>query len=152
MFADKLFKQLETTRQRTLKLAESVSSQQANLMPSGFNNTIRWHLGHILAIHEKYAFYFINEPLELSEQWLTWFGNGSRPADWTSEPPAVEEILALLQDQIPRFRQRLAGRLEQKLTIPYKDAEIALEMMLSAIHHEAFHAGCISAMIKIIKK
>jgi hypothetical protein len=42
-----LFNQLESYRSYILGVLENVSGEEADEIPKGFNNKIRWNLGHI---------------------------------------------------------------------------------------------------------
>lgn len=48
MFNTNMIKQFDMTRDTLLKSTHSISEADADVMPQGFNNTIRWHIGHIL--------------------------------------------------------------------------------------------------------
>jgi hypothetical protein len=47
MKEEMIFNILEKVRANTLQNAEGITEEAADRMPEGFNNTIRWHLGHI---------------------------------------------------------------------------------------------------------
>lgn len=42
-----LFKQLESYRSTVMDVLRDVTDEEADLVPSGFNNNIRWNAGHI---------------------------------------------------------------------------------------------------------
>ena len=64
-----VFNQLEFVRSQTLKLAEGVSEKAADLVPDGFRNNIRWHLGHIYVVLERLAFKYDAMPLDMPPGW-----------------------------------------------------------------------------------
>ena len=51
-----IFNQLDFARGGTLKSVENVTEQEADIIPEGFANSIRWNLGHIYTVHEQFAF------------------------------------------------------------------------------------------------
>lgn len=57
-----LFKQMDFVRGQTLKLMEGVTEEQADVIPEGFRNSIRWNLGHIYVVTERIAFQYIGLP------------------------------------------------------------------------------------------
>lgn len=145
-----LFSQLELNRSRTLEIAAGLTEREADVIPIGFNNNIRWHLGHILTTQERLALRLIQEPLGLPEELTRLFVNGTRPADWSSAPPELPELLKLLTEQPDRLRKRLEGRLEEKLTVPFKDFSQLSEALVFSIGHEAMHAGYMMALKRAV--
>ncbi len=49
-------KQFEITRGALLKFMETLDDKTADTQPEGFNNTIRWHIGHVLTAAEVFMF------------------------------------------------------------------------------------------------
>ncbi|GIP39835.1 hypothetical protein J31TS4_31150 [Paenibacillus sp. J31TS4] len=144
-----IFQQLKLNRSRTLEAAASVTEEEADRIPNGFNNNIRWQLGHILTTQERMAFRFIGEPLGLPEELTGLFVNGTKPADWTSAPPDLATLRRLLEEQPERIRERLQGRLQTPLTLPFKDFTALEEALVFSIGHEAMHAGFLKALHRI---
>ena len=89
-----IFHHVERVRRSTLKLAEGLDGAMLDVRPAGFNNTIRWNLGHILTVQEGLLFGRANEPMNTPEHYRELFGNGTKPADWTVEPPTLAELIA----------------------------------------------------------
>ncbi len=42
-----LFTQLESYRREVLGVLEDITEEQAEVIPAGFKNNIRWNLGHM---------------------------------------------------------------------------------------------------------
>lgn len=147
-----IFGQLEMNRNRTLEMIAGVSEQQADLIPQGFNNNIRWNAGHILTIQERFAFRLIGEKMDLSEELMGLFLNGTKPADWQSAPPDMAQLRKLLEEQPARIRERLQGRLDEKLTVSFKTLERLSESLVFSIGHEGLHTGYIWALKKIVAR
>ena len=49
-------KQFEITRGALLTFMETLDDKTADTQPKGFNNTIRWHIGHVLTAAEVFMF------------------------------------------------------------------------------------------------
>ena len=47
-------KQFEITRGALLQFMETLDDKTADTQPEGFNNTIRWHIGHVLTAAESF--------------------------------------------------------------------------------------------------
>ncbi|MGG2196737.1 DinB family protein [Paenibacillus validus] len=145
-----VFSQLALNRSRTLAVVAELSEKTADVVPNGFNNNIRWHLGHILTTQERLAFRLLGEPLELPEELTSLFVNGTKPADWQTSPPDLAALRQLLEEQPKRHRQRLQGRLNDKLTVAFKEFTRLDEVLMFSIGHEATHAGYIMALKKAV--
>ncbi|MBP1154966.1 MULTISPECIES: DinB family protein [unclassified Paenibacillus] len=145
-----VFNQIELHRSRTLAIVAELSENQADVVPNGFNNNLRWHLGHILTTQERFAFLFIGAPLSLPQELMNLFLNGTKPADWQTAPPDLPSLLKLLEEQPSRIRERLQGRLAEQITIPFKDFNRLDEVLLFGTCHEAMHAGNMMALKKAV--
>jgi uncharacterized damage-inducible protein DinB len=148
-----VFDQLKRNRDRTLAVLDSVTEQQADVIPAGFNNNIRWHVGHILTTQERFALRLIGEPLGLPEELTSLFLNGTKPADWEGAspeagPPDLSTLRRLLEEQPERLCELVQGRLEEKLTVPFKELGTLGEALIFSIGHEAAHTGYIMALKK----
>lgn len=145
-----IFSQIAVNRGRTMEIVADLSESFLDIIPNGFNNNIRWHLGHIVTTQERLAFRLIDEPLELPGPFMSMFVNGTKPADWQTAPPSLEKLLELLEKQPERIQERLQGRLEEKLTIPFKQMTSLDEALVYSIGYEAMHAGYMMALKKAV--
>ncbi|MFD4930918.1 DinB family protein [Peribacillus butanolivorans] len=80
-----VFKEFGMTRGYFIKNVESVSKEIANVQPDGFNNTIQWHIGHVLTVTEQFMFSFAHKTTHLPAIYIELFGNGTKPADWKDD-------------------------------------------------------------------
>lgn len=145
-----IFSQIAVNRRRTIDLVSSLSEAFADIVPEGFNNNIRWNIGHIVATQERLAFRLIGETMDLDLSFMNLFAGGTKPADWQIKPPSMETLLELLEKQPERIQERLQGRLDEKLTIPFKEFASLDEALVFSIGHEALHAGYIMALKKAV--
>ena len=60
-----LFEHLEFVRAQTLNLVRDLPDDIAELIPSGMNNHVKWNMGHVLFITERFAFGVNGEPMTL---------------------------------------------------------------------------------------
>lgn len=147
-----LLSMAEKVRSRTLEALRSVPEEQAGVIPagSGFRNNLRWQAGHILYTQEVLTRKFAGIPIEFGDDWKRWFGRGSSPADWTTEPPSYAGLLERLASQPARIRESLAGRLDERLDRPFLDNETVGEVFLFSLYHEGIHTGHIAALRKLV--
>ena len=51
-----LLKEFEFVRSRLFKSIGETSPEVLDIQPQGFNNTLHWHIGHMLTIAENFLF------------------------------------------------------------------------------------------------
>ncbi|MFX3673007.1 MAG: DinB family protein [Paenisporosarcina sp.] len=148
--------QLNFARIYTQGRLQSIKAEQWDIQPEGFNNTIRWNVGHIFVSMESFVHRVLPDYEQIHPEWVPFFKGGTKPADWTVEPPTNEELLAALAEQPARIREVLTGKLNQPLSETMKIGAIhempTVEAVIQfAIWHEGVHAGIISALNTITK-
>lgn len=158
MNKDALFLQLGIVRARTLKYLGDITEEQADIIPAGFKNNIRWNLGHILTVQEQLVYYFSGEKLYIPEHYPSLFANKTSPADWTSElnVPSLETLRKQLQEQTERIQKDFADRLSESVPKPFRlgeDRELKTveELISFTLYHEGIHQGFINGLKCTIK-
>jgi uncharacterized damage-inducible protein DinB len=151
MTEEQLFSQMALIRSRTVKWIEAVDPAIVDIMPTNFNNTIHWHIGHILFIQDRITLRLIGKDIAFPEEYNAWFSNGTKPADWTTQPPAVYFLLQELKDQTERLQKQLSGNLTEKLTTPFIHYETVEESLGHTLYHEGIHLGYMMALKRAIE-
>jgi hypothetical protein len=145
-----VFDTVEKYRGRLLLLAEKCPVEKREVVPAGFNNSIHWHIGHILTIAEGVVFGLSGETAQIPAEYRSFFGNGTKPGDWNEAPPAWETIVEQLTEQPKRIREVFAGRLDTPVKENFAKAEQVEELIVTHLLHEYNHAGSINAMLKVL--
>jgi hypothetical protein len=151
MTEEQLFSHMAFIRSRTVKWIEAVDPSIVDIMPDNFINTIHWHVGHILLVQDRLTLRLIGKEIGFPEEYTAWFGNGTKPADWTTQPPAVYFLLQELKDQTERLQKQLAGNLAEKLTIPFLQYETLEESLGYSLYHEGVHQGYLMGLKRAIE-
>jgi len=145
-----LIRQFELARNSTLQLAKDITEENADLMPKGFKNSLRWQLGHIYTSVEGLLFHFANESVTLPDGYGELFNTGTKPADWKGNPPQIEELVPLLVEQLNRVKETFTGRSSEKLSKPVELGPMKFETigeLLSFVSlHESEHQGRIKSL------
>ena len=146
--------QMNFARIYTQGRLQSVKEEQWDIQPEGFHNTIRWNVGHIFVSMETLVQRALPEYEPVHAEWIPLFAPGTKPADWTVEPPTNEELLTALAEQPARIKGVLEGKLNQTLPESMKIGNLhematVEALMHFAVWHEGIHSGIISAMSKI---
>lgn len=142
--------QLKMTRSSLLKEIEGLSPEFMDIQPTGFNNTIHWHLGHVLSAAEKFL---LDSPKSstLPENYGQLFGYGSKPSDWTGDVPSTETLKQQLKEQLDRLLDIPEETYKDKVETPFKGMETVEDFISFVILHETNHIGQIHAMKLLIQ-
>lgn len=155
MMNDMVLRQVEVVRAITLQKLESITEDVADIMPKGFNNTIRWNAGHILIVQDQLASNFAGLPQQLSPEFVTLFGNRTRPSKWQVEPPTLHTLSNELKRQTAYIKESLGSRLQERAIKPFVrlgfKMETIGEILAFSLHHEGMHTGVIYAIQRAIE-
>lgn len=148
-------KQLDMARTFLLMGAEKITEENADIIPEGFPNSLRWQLGHILVSCEYLVFHQAGEEMKIPEGYNEMFARGTSPKDWTGQPPSVEELKKHLSEQVGRLKETFENRLDEKVQESFQAGPYELktveEMIMFALFHESEHIGCIKGLKSGIK-
>lgn len=145
-----LFNQLESYRSYILGVVEKVTDEEANIMPRGFNNNIRWNLGHIYLDQYLWIQAVTKEKAPVAEQFNEWFGYGSSPANFTSETPSLEQLRSLLKDQPTKIKEDYCERLEEEFPPTEMGMHTIEQVLTRTIFHEGMHLQTILDIKKLL--
>lgn len=147
---DVLFTQLLDYRQATLDSVLHLTEEEADVIPAGFSNNIRWHLGHIYLDQYLWIIHLTKEEIPLPEGFREWFNYGTKPADWRATPPSLDTLRQLLQEQ-PRFiRETYGHRLEEEFPATESGMHTIAQVLVRTIFHEGLHLAAINDIKRFI--
>lgn len=147
-----LLNQIDVIRSITLKSVESLLEEQADFQPDGFNNTIRWNLGHIYVVQERLAFHYAGFPVDVPPSYIEMFSNGTKPSDWKIAPPSLAEICSRLAEQPGRIGTLLGDKLMEPPAVPFRRYDGKFDTIGAVIGFSIYHEGLHDAAIALIKK
>jgi hypothetical protein len=155
MSKDMILHQLHIARGITSNYLKSFPEEIADIVPTGFNNNIRWNFGHIPVVTEKLVFAPVGENILLPKEFFAFFNAGTHPKDWEEPAPSFLEIDSILTEQKKRLINRFSDRLDEKLSKPFELRKNMTfhtigELLLFSCYHEAMHIGTIKSMKKAI--
>jgi hypothetical protein len=151
-----IFKQLGFVRENTLSQVVGMKDEESLLIPKGFNNNIKWNLGHIYVIQEKFRFQIMGEETQLLNYFMELFGSGTKPTEWgNQELPTIHELIQLLRNQLDRIEQNLEGRLDDGIP-PYTTStgltlSTVKELISFCLYHEGMHFDAIKSIKRMIQ-
>ncbi len=147
---DILFNQLESYRSVLLNVLEGVTEEMAEIIPNGFNNNIRWNMGHIYLDQYLWIGALTKEQYNVPEPFNKWFGFGTSPSDFNADTPSFEELKGLLKQQPIKLKQEYGDQLEE----PFPPIDMGMytieQVLIRTIFHEGMHLQAIIDLRKII--
>jgi hypothetical protein len=151
MTEEQVFSQMALIRTRTVKWIEAIDPTIVDVMPDNYINTIHWHVGHILLVQDRLTLRLSGGTIGFPEEYTAWFGPGTKPSDWQTQPPAVELLLQELREQTARLQSIISGKLADKLAIPFLHYETLEESLGYSLYHEGIHLGYMMGLRRAIE-
>ena len=147
------FQVLRTTRNNILKLAGNFSSEELNLIPSGYNNSLAWNVGHVLVTQQLLFYRLSGSKCYISDELIDKYRKGTKPTSPTGEAE-MEFIKQNLVSTIDYAIDDLAGNKFGEYKAYSTSYGIELKSVSDAIVfnniHEGLHLGYMMAMKKLI--
>lgn len=142
-------------RQVVIGQVQAVSEEQLDVQPNGFNNTIRWNVGHMIYWMDRYSTLCFDVPSAIPEHYESLFNSGTKPSSWSIAPPGKEELMQMMTMQLSRFSELTPSMLTAALKSPYVmgpfQFDTAGELFNFALIHEGIHLGTISGLLKAMQ-
>jgi len=144
---------IKTTRQNFLNLLETLSLEQLNKIPEGFNNNILWNFGHLVATQQILCNRLGNATFHVEEYLVKKYGKGTKPEGFITA-----EELDLLKKYVVSNIEDLEKDLENGVLDVYTayttSYNVQLETIADAIRfvavHEGVHYGYAMALKRLV--
>lgn len=143
--------QLNFARVYTLGRISQSREAAWDIKPPGFNNTIRWNVGHIY-VNAEVLTQRANPTYEIvHSEWLPLFVPGTSPDRWELEPPTKDELVQALEAQTERLKSALENKIDNLLLEPMAignlhQMDTVNGLIQFMVWHEGVHAGIIHAL------
>ena len=152
MTEEQLFNQMKMWRTWTVEFLRDIPEEIADQIPQGHRNNIRWNTGHILAGWDHAMFPAVDEERRLPHSYHLMFPNGSKPDDWTEQPPSMDTLIQQLEEQVLLIEQACKGRLDEPLKESFVGVRTLGDMLVFQMNHESLHMGIIKSMKQLLVK
>jgi hypothetical protein len=151
-------KQIEIIRKTRFSLLENLkdlTAEQLNKIPEGFNNNIIWNLGHMIAAQQGVCYIRAGLTSHMTEDFINTFKSGTKPVRAFSEAE-IENIKSLLFSTIDQLEEDYNNKIFGGYTSWTTRYSVEMNSIDDAItflpFHEGLHAGCSTALKKLVTK
>ena len=144
---DKVFELTKNNRKAVLELVKTLSIDQLNYIPAGFNNNILWNVGHMIAIQQLIVYGLGKVPFAIEDAIVMGFKNKTKP-----EGPYTMEVANRIFELFIATAEQMeddykAGKfvdvtpfISKSHNATYEGAEGLITFNL---YHEGLHTGVI---------
>jgi hypothetical protein len=145
-------KQFDLARKSSLNFVNNLDEGIVDMQPEHFNNTLRWHTGHVLVVAESLLFGFPNQSKNIPEIYQALFAPGTKPADWTGDTPSLADLIKYLEEQHARINDLSDAFFAEDLpyTLPFGNFKTYNDIFTMLLQHEPEHLGQMKAMHRIV--
>jgi hypothetical protein len=144
---------IRKTRSHLLENLDDLTTEQLNQIPEGFNNNIIWNLGHMIAAQQGVCYIRAGLMPHVTEDFINTFKSGTKPERAFSEAE-VENINKLLLSTIEQLEEAYNNKIFGGYTSWTTRYSVEMNSIYDAItflpFHEGLHAGCCTALKKLV--
>lgn len=141
------------TRKNFLRIVNSLTNEQLNHIPEGFNNNIIWNFGHTIVTQQLLCYNLSGNRMYTDKELVHKYRIGTKPESLVSADE-VELLKSMALDLVNKFKADLKTDKFQE----YKEYTTSYNVTLSNIEeaikfnniHEGLHLGYAMAIRKII--
>ncbi len=136
-------------RRNMLLATAPLSLDQLNLIPTGFNNSVAWNMGHVLATQQVLLYGLSGLPTRVEGHWVERFRKGTRP-DQPVSPQELDQLIDLLDQSVAWAKEDF----ERGVFTEFRPYTTSFGVQLTNIDeavaynnlHEGLHLGYVMAM------
>jgi hypothetical protein len=144
---------LKATRDNMLRIMDSLTMEQLNQIPEGFNNNLIWNFGHVVVTQQLLNYALSGLPMHLSEEIVNKYRKGSKPNLIVSEGE-YEMLKTAAFDLIETLKKDYEAGLFKTYnpyTTSYNTTLTSIEEAINFNNvHEALHLGLMMALRKFV--
>lgn len=151
-----LLSQTKIARAKIAGLAKAHAAK-ADVVPPGWNNNVRWHVGHLVTTPHRLTSLMLGEPMGIPDSYNAWFAKGTSPKDWGGAAvPSLEQLAAEMDSEIekvfaamkPRWNEPFPKEYETSVGIVLRTPGDGLTM---SYLHDGIHLGLLLALARALK-
>lgn len=142
-------------RKAFIKLVDSLTIEQLNKIPDGFNNNIIWNFGHIVVSTQSLCYVRTGVlPDANTIKFNEFYKKGTKPS-YIATAGEVAELKLIALESLEKIKaDYLEGKLSKVVPFATSTFEVELnsveEILITTIGHDNLHFGYASALKKLM--
>jgi len=152
---DQVFDFIINSRRAFIKLVDSLTIEQLNKIPNGYNNNIIWNFGHIVVSTQTLCYVRTGIRQDaISVKFNEYYKKDTKPS-YTVTEEEVAELKTIALESIEKIKEDYASGKFSSIT-PFTTATYGVQMnsieeiLITTIGHDNVHQGYASALKKLI--
>jgi hypothetical protein len=151
---EQTFHILQKAREALLLKVSTLTNEQLNAIPAGFNNNIIWNLGHIVAVDQRLTYSLAGLPVEVDDFIITDFKPGTKPEKIYTDTE-IEVVKNALGSTIIQLQRNYNNQVFKQVT-PFASKWLqttidTIEGIITVnLYHEGLHSGVILKYIQLL--
>ena len=151
----KIIEVIKACRIKWLTMLDTLTIDQLNAIPTGFNNNLAWQFGHVIVSQQILCYRLARQKFIVNEELIDRYKNGSRPEGYISE-----EEINLLKGYMLGTIDQLEIDLENGLFDNYTPYTVSTyagftlngvnDALTFIVSHDGLHYGCSLMMKKLV--
>ncbi|QIE60050.1 DinB family protein [Rasiella rasia] len=139
------------TRKIFFHFLETLSLEQLNKIPDGFNNNVFWNIKHCVVVQQMLVYGLSSLPLHVSSEEVMRYKKGTKP-----EGLVAQEEVDLCKKQLFDLLKQTETDANNQLFKTYKEYTVTTKTTLTSTQeaiefnnfHEGVHLGYVMALLK----
>ncbi|GHE41329.1 DinB family protein [Sphingobacterium griseoflavum] len=154
---DNVFNFITDARKAFIELIDSLTAEELNHIPEGFNNNIIWNFGHIVVSTQALCYVRTGIKSDTSAiQYLSAYAKGTKPT-YTVDPEEIADLRALALSTIQQiyadYDKGIFNNITPFETSTYKSSLNTIEeVLITTVGHDNLHFGYALAQKRALKK
>ncbi|MEJ5994194.1 DinB family protein [Pedobacter sp. Du54] len=151
----KIIEVIKACRTKWLTMLDTLTIEQLNTIPTGFNNNLAWQIGHVIVSQQILCYRLAGQKFVINEDLIDRYKNGSRP-----EGSINEEEINLLKGYMLSTIDQLEIDLENGVFDNYTPYTVSTyagftlnsvkDALTFIVSHDGLHYGCSLMMKKLV--
>jgi len=152
---EKIIEVIKACRTKWLTMLDTLTIDQLNTIPPGFNNNLAWQLGHVIVSQQILCYRLAGQKFIINEELIDRYKNGSRPEGYINE-----EEITLLKNYMLSTIDQLQLDLENGVFDNYTPYTVSTyagftlnsvnDALTFIVSHDGLHYGCSLMMKKLV--
>jgi hypothetical protein len=147
-----VLKQFNLARTSLLTYISELNEDILDRKSKYFDNTIRWYIGNILFVDEKFLFVNRAKSKNIPEEYAELFSSDVKVDDWSIQPPSQDRLIEDLVEQQNRINsfEELFWKSDVKFKVPNGSVETHGDLLIMLAHRESEILGRIKTMRQVL--